>query len=209
VNAAGLGLVSPARKLATVMLTKLAVETCAPGDVVETGVYTGGTAAIIMRVLMEYDECNRKFFAFDSFQGLPQLDRADTATGQVYERGHGLPGDFAASREDFEANLKHLSAWDDRIRVTKGWFNESIPTVSIEKIAFLRLDGDLYASTITVLRLLYHRVMSGGIVYVDDYGSFAGCKAAVDEFRSEHGIESPMHEVDEGGRRFEAVWWRK
>jgi hypothetical protein len=95
VDAAGHGLVSPARKQATIMLTKLAVETCVPGDVVETGTYTGGTAILIMRVLMEYDLCHRKFWAFDSFEGLPALETPDTATGQTMEAGHGLKGDFA------------------------------------------------------------------------------------------------------------------
>jgi hypothetical protein len=111
-------------------------------------------------------------------------------------------------QEQFEGNLKALGAWDDtRIRVVKGWFNESIPVTPVGDIAFLRLDGDLYTSTIHVLRLLYDKVVDGGLVYVDD--SFEGCKAAVTEFRNSRKITSPMHEIDEGGGRFEALWWRK
>ena len=66
-----LTLTSPARKAATIYLTKLAIESQQPGDIVETGLYTGGTAAAMMRSLIESDRCNRQFWGFDSFEGLP------------------------------------------------------------------------------------------------------------------------------------------
>ena len=92
------------------------------------------------------------------------------------------------------------------------------------RIAFLRLDGDLYESTRDALRALYPLVSPGGAVYVDDYGAFGGCRLAIDEYRQEHRISSPMTKIWQnmtpttgrfvtpqlrGGYAFEAVWWIK
>jgi hypothetical protein len=205
VDAKGLGLVSPARKRATMLLTKAAVMSCVPGAIVETGVFTGGSSAVIMKTLMDMDECGRAFWAFDSFAGLPEVHVADT-NGSLIQ---GMPGDFAATQEAFEGNLKALEAWDARIHVVKGWFNASIPPVraDIGPIAFLRLDGDMYKSTMDVLEALYDQLNTGALVYVDDYGSFTGCRRAVDEFRAARNIWAPLHDVKEPGGNVEAVWW--
>jgi Macrocin-O-methyltransferase (TylF) len=64
-----LDLVAPNRLRATALLTKSAILSCTPGDIVETGVYSGGSSAMIMKVLLDFDHCNRKFWAFDSFEG--------------------------------------------------------------------------------------------------------------------------------------------
>ncbi len=201
----GLGLVSPPRKRATVLLTKAAVMSCVPGAVVETGVFTGGSSAMIMKTLMDMDACGRQFWTFDSFAGLPEVHVSDT-NGTLNQ---GNAGEFAATQEVFEGNLKELDAWDARIHVVKGWFNENIPKVKadIGPIAFLRLDGDMYTSTLDVLELLYDQLNQGALVYVDDYGSFNGCRRAVDEFRAARNIWAPLHDVKEGGGGVEAVWW--
>ena len=214
----GLSLTSRPRKAATVFLAKAAVESCIPGDIVETGTYTGGTSAMIMRTLMDLDDCGRKFWAFDSFQGFPDISTKDGAGADVPPNMKvGALGEFPVSQEVFEQNLKALNAWDLRIHVVKGFFNESIPRVSsqIPSIAFLRLDGDLYESTIQPLNLLYDKVNVGGLIYVDDYGSFYGCRRAIDEFRASHGITSLIHDIVESGWGgvnngwVEAVWWKK
>jgi len=217
-EARGLSLTSRPRKAATVYLTKAAVESCIPGDIVETGTYTGGTSAMIMRTLMHLDDCKRQFWAFDSFQGFPEISTKDGAGADVPPNMKvGQPGEFLVSQEIFENNLKALNAWDSRIHVVKGFFNESIPRVSsqILSIAFLRLDGDLYESTIQPLTLLYDKIVTGGIIYVDDFGSFNGCRRAIEEFRASRGITSIIHNIVESGWGgvnngwVEAVWWKK
>ena len=193
----GLGLTSRPRKAATVYLAKAAVESCIPGDIVETGTYTGGTSAMIMRTLMELDDCHRNYWAFDSFAGFPQVSTKDGAGADIPANLKvGSQGEFSASQEEFEANLKALKAWDSRIHVVKGFFNDSIPRVAsqISAIAFLRLDGDLYDSTIQPLTLLYDKIPVGGYIYVDDFGSFNGCRRAIEEFRASRGITAPMHD---------------
>lgn len=66
--------------------------------------------------------------------------------------------------------------------ICKGWFQDTVPKAEVEQIAILRLDGDWYESTKVCLDNLYHRVVSGGFVIIDDYGTYEGCKLAVDEF---------------------------
>lgn len=105
----------------------------------------------------------------------------------------------------------------------EGWFNETLPPPRLKRIAFLHLDGDLYASTMDALVALYPPIQSGGLVYVDDYGSFGGCRAAVDEYSAKYGItalmnfiaEDPslntrlfnLHEKEQRADLMEAVWW--
>ena len=88
-----------------------------------------------------------------------------------------------------------------------GWFHETLPPPALQKIAFLRLDGDLYNSTMVALQRLYPLVASQGVVYVDDYGSFSGCTRAVDEYFN--GVKVHLHKVWEKNGKFEAVWFQK
>jgi hypothetical protein len=198
------GLVKNERKELTMYLLRSALLSCVPGDVVETGVFTGGSTAVLLHGLANMDSCARRLWAFDSFMGLPDPTSAD-ATGNM---AVGKRGEFAVGQDTFEANLRAMQAHDHRLRVVPGWFNETIPRVmdQIEAIVFLRLDGDMYQSTMDVLLLLYDRVTEGGFVYVDDYGSFNGCKLAVDEFRASRGVWGPLHVYEKDA---EAAWWRK
>ena len=194
------------RKLTTAYLT-LAALNLPSGDFVETGVFSGGTFAIMSRILMKYDLCERKLWAFDSFEGLPEIEPEDHKGAFRV----GIPGQYKNSEERFISNLRQLDAWHDgHIVVAKGWFNDTCEASAVTAIAFLRLDGDLFTSTWDAIEPLYDRVVSGGFIYVDDYGSFNGCKAAIDKFRTERGITDTMHPVQENKNlHAEAVWWRK
>jgi O-methyltransferase len=86
----------------------------------------------------------------------------------------------------------------------KGWFRDTLPTAPIEKVSILRLDGDLYESTMDSLVSLYPKVASGGYVIVDDYGSTPPSAKAVTDYRAKHGIDEPIVKIDWTG-----VYWRK
>ena len=122
----------------------------------------------------------------------------------------GVKGEFAASQDTFVNNMKRVQAWDEsRVVITKGWFNETASISPVERISFLRLDGDLYSSTWDAITGFYDRVVHGGLIYVDDYGSFNGCRLAIKEFRSQRRIYEPLHFIKEPNGKTEAVWWRK
>lgn len=202
--------VSLPRRKATAVLAKAALVLPTMGDFAETGLNIGSSAAIMMRMLLQYDKCGRKFWGYDSFTGLPPNI---TAEDGVWGIG-GKAGDMAEPQATFESNLKKWEAYNEsRMIITKGYFSDTLPTSKVDKISFLRLDGDIFVSTWDALEHLYHKVVPGGYIYVDDYGSFEGCREAVDKFRSKMQIWEPMHFIREENQiryiQFEAVWWKK
>lgn len=203
-------MVSLPRLEATVALT-IAALALPHGDIVETGVNAGGTFSLMAKLLLQHDSSSRKIYGFDSFEGLPPADLLD---GDGKFGIAGKSGQMAVSYDKTKQNLIDWGCWNEsRSILYKGYFNETLPTAPVQKISFLRLDGDMYVSTRDALANLYRKVVPGGYIYVDDYASFAGCKAAVDEFRTQHGIYEPMYAIrennDETRILFEALWWRK
>jgi hypothetical protein len=175
-----------------------------PGDLVETGVWRGGTAIYLRAILAALGDETRRVWACDSFQGLPEAD-AERYPVDVPLRLHehaALAVGVGAVRDAFA----RYGLLDDRVRFVEGWFRDTLPEVATEigPIAVLRLDGDLYESTIDALTHLEPLVSPGGFVLVDDYGGIEACRDAVHDHRAAHGITAPIVEVD-----WTAVWWRK
>ena len=90
------------------------------------------------------------------------------------------------------------------MKFLKGWFSETLPSAPINQLAILRLDGDLYSSTMDAWNALYSKISPGGYLIVDDYSSWASCKRAVDEFRAKHTVTAGLQKIDNSG-----VFWRK
>lgn len=171
-----------------------------PGDFVECGVWRGGSSIFAKAVFKAWGVTDRKVWLADSFEGMPHLEtEADKVDPDFSAKRY-----LAVSREDVESNFRRFDLLDDSVRFVKGWFSESLPTAPIQQIAILRLDGDHYSSTMDALNGLYGRLSKGGFIIIDDYHSFAGCKAAVTEFRAAHGITSDMMRIDDL-----AVYWRE
>jgi O-methyltransferase len=173
-----------------------------PGDFIETGVWRGGTT-IFMRALLEaYGDPDRRVWVADSFEGLPPPDpRYPADAGDEHFK---LDDVLAVSLDDVRANFARFDLLDDRVRFLKGYFKDSLPDAPIGSLALLRLDGDLYQSTWEALTALYPKVSPGGFVIVDDFGAIPACAKAVEDYRSDHGINEPMTTVDWTG-----VYWRK
>ena len=195
---------------ATLELCIAALAITDSGDFVETGIFTGGTASLMILALLEFDNCGRKFWGFDSFEGLPSSSIEDKSEYGVTM----AQGELSFDYDSVVKNLKDWKVWDEKVVIlTKGYFNETLPKSTVSQISFLRLDGDLFVSTWDALVNLYPKVTPGGFVYIDDYGSFPGCRQAVDQYRSKHHIFEPLHFVRDtpimGHIQFEAVWWQK
>ena len=171
-----------------------------PGDFVETGVWRGGACIYMRGILEAYGDTNRRVFVADSFKGLPPPSPSEfpADTGDAH---HTHP-QLTASRSDVEENFRRYGLLDDRVVFLEGWFKDTLPAAPVSKIAVLRLDGDMYESTIQALDALYHKVSRGGFVIIDDY-FLKPCSQAVNDFRNKHSITSPLIPVDGW-----AVWWR-
>ena len=174
-----------------------------PGDFVETGVWRGGCGILLRATLEACEDRERKVWQFDSFQGLPKPD-ANSFPADDGDRLWTYGSYLGISLEEVKANFEKYELLDDRTIFIKGLFRDTVPHSEIGSISVLRLDGDMYESTWLVLTHFYPRLSRGGFVIIDDYGAIPNCKVAVDEFRREHCIDSPMTTVDWTG-----VFWRK
>ncbi|CAM3951223.1 TylF/MycF family methyltransferase [Smaragdicoccus niigatensis] len=173
-----------------------------PGDFIETGVWRGGACIFMRGILEAYGITDRKVWVADSFQGLPPAD-----VDKYPIDGEGVPfhifPQLAISQETVENNFRSYGLLDDQVVMLKGFFRDSLPTAPVGQLAILRLDGDMYESTIDALNSLYSKLSDGGYVIVDDF-CIEGCRQAIHDFRTEHGITDVMHVVDWTG-----VYWRK
>lgn len=192
-------------RLANVLdCTSRALADDVPGDLVETGVWRGGTAIYLRAILEALGDEDRTVWACDSYEGLPEAD-AEKYPVDVPMRFHEHK-ELAIGVEIVRRHFERYGLLDDRVRFVQGWFRDTLPEVAREigPIAVLRLDGDMYESTIDALTHLEPLVSPGGFVLVDDYGGIEACRQAVHDHRDAHGITAEIHPVD-----WTAVWWRK
>jgi O-methyltransferase len=172
-----------------------------PGDLIETGVWRGGACILMRGILRAYGVDDRAVWVADSFRGLPAAD-TDRYPADRGDRLHRI-GFLAVSRQTVAANFRAYDLFDDRVRFLEGWFADTLPQAPIDRLAVLRLDGDMYGSTMQVFTSLYDKVSPGGFVIVDDY-SIPQCRQAVDDFRAARGIAEPTQSIDPM-----SAFWRK
>jgi hypothetical protein len=176
------------------------IEEEVPGDLIETGVWRGGACIFMRAILAAYGVSDRTVFVADSFEGLPPPS-PDTPEddGSRFHEMKGLRIDLESVKENF----RKYGLLDDQVVFLRGWFSDTLPVAPIEKIAVLRLDGDMYSSTMDSLENLHPKVSPGGFVIIDDY-CLEPCRAAVTDYRKRHEIEDEMVRIDEA-----AVFWRR
>ena len=172
------------------------------GDLIETGVWRGGASIFMRAVLKAYGVTDRSVWLADSFEGLPPPDTGKyphDADSRLHESR-----ELAVSLEQVQANFERYGLLDGQVRFLKGWFCDTLPAAPIEHLAVLRLDGDMYQSTMDALVNLYPKLSEGGYVIVDDYGCISACRQAVHDYRSADGITERIHNIDWTG-----VFWQK
>lgn len=172
------------------------------GDFLEAGVWRGGASIFMRGVLAAMGVINRRVWVADSFCGLPPPDEksfpADTGS-QFHEFK-----ELAVPLEDVRNYFDRYGLLDEQVVFLKGWFRETLPAAPIERLALLRLDGDMYESTWQTLEALYPKLSPGGFVIVDDYGCIPPSRQAVEDYRARHGIAEPITPIDWTG-----VYWRR
>ena len=166
------------------------------GDVIEAGAWRGGASLVVRATLTTLGD-TRTVCVADSFQGFPvEAEDAEARRLSAFDF-------LAAPVEDVRASfVRH--GLDDGVEFIPGFFEETLPPLAGRQWSIVRLDGDTYEATRLALACLYPGLAVGGHLILDDYGSFEGCRRAVDEFRLAHGIEDPLVKVDATGAR-----WRR
>jgi len=172
------------------------------GDLAEAGLWRGGASIFMRALLAALGDADRLVWCAYSFKGWPEPDatkyRLD-AGSVLHLQSHRAP-----SLETVKDNFRKFSLMDDRVRFLPGWFADTLPSAPIERIAVLRLDADMYGSTLDVLNALYRKVSPGGFVIMNDYGKpDSAARYAIDDFRERHGIDEPIIDIDGSG-----AYWR-
>jgi len=177
-----------------------------PGDIVECGVWKGGSMMVVARTLLELRDTSRTLHLFDTFEGMPPPTETDVDFA-------GLSAQLRLSRSAKDDNVWAVAPLEgvksavlgvgydaSKIRFVKGPVEETIPREAPERIALLRLDTDWYESTRHELVHLFPRLSPGGVIIIDDYGHWKGARKATDEYLGEHGIPLLLNRIDYTGR---------
>jgi O-methyltransferase len=181
-----------------------------PGAVVECGVWRGGSMLAVAHTLLRLGVADRDLYLFDTFTGMtPATDRDVRITGQhadehLTAEGPGplawaRPGNFAGTLDDVKDGFAGVAYPEERVHFVPGRVEDTVPHHAPDEIAILRLDTDWYESTKHELTHLYKRLSPGGVLILDDYGTWLGSKEATDEFLSATG--EPLLLTKIGGAR--------
>jgi hypothetical protein len=173
-----------------------------PGDLIETGVWRGGATIFMRAILKAFNVTDRCVWVADSFEGLP-LPNADKYPQDAGDAHHKFK-ELAISLEQVQSNFERYGLLDNQVRFLKGWFRDTLPNLPAQPLAVVRLDGDMYESTMDALVSLYPKLSKGGYLIVDDYGAVPGCRQAVHDYRQRNKITEEILPIDWTG-----VYWRR
>jgi predicted SAM-dependent methyltransferase len=187
------------------LLAKKVCEKDLPGNFVECGVARGGSSALLAYVIKKYSSSPRKIYSFDSFEGMPEPTREDTHAGQTANDTGWGTGTCSAPEESLIKICRELEVIDFVVPV-KGYFENTLPDYKnkVGSVALLHMDGDWYESTNAILNNIYDKVITSGIIQVDDYGFWEGCRKSIEEFQAKRKIEFDINTIDNTG-----VWFIK
>lgn len=176
------------------------------GSFVECGVWKGGSMMAVATVLLNMGCAERELYLFDTFDGMSAPTDKDIDNKSADAREQFEAAKFAdregsdwcyASLDEVRKNVDSIGYPAFRTHYIKGKVEDTLPSSDTGQIALLRLDTDFYESTKAEFEHLYPRLVSGGILILDDYYTWQGSKQAADEYLAAHKI--PMFLVTVGG----------
>ncbi len=178
------------------------------GDVVECGVWRGGSMMCAALTLLQADDTSRRLYLYDTFEGMMPPDAVDVdfsgrpATAQLsaQQRSEDSAIWAYAPLEVVRRNLASTGYPEDQVVYVRGPVEQTIPATIPESIALLRLDTDWYSSTRHELDHLFPRLVKGGVLIIDDYGHWQGARRAVDEYFAASNIKMLLNRIDYTGR---------
>jgi O-methyltransferase len=199
---------SPERLHALIEAVRYVVGSAIPGSIVECGVWRGGSMMAAALTLRELNQTNRHLYLFDTFEGMPRPLAVDTSfrgeqATDIFEAlktGEDSSEYCRARLEEVQAAIASTGYPSTHIHLLKGKVEATLPTNAPDSIALLRLDTDWYESTSHELEHLFPRLSHGGVLIVDDYGHWAGCKRAVDEYFDKNRASLFLARIDYTGR---------
>jgi hypothetical protein len=191
------------RLVALIRAVRYIVENQIPGDIVECGVWKGGSMMAVARTLLRLGCADRDLWLYDTFEGMTEPGAADVSFDNQSARDllDAVPSTRCASDLDCVKNtVLALPYPPEKIHFVRGRVEETIPGVAPAVIALLRLDTDWYESTRHELVHFFPRLARGGILIIDDYGHWRGAQQATDEYLRSNRIPLYLGRIDYTGR---------
>ena len=170
------------------------------GDMVECGVWKGGSVMAMALTLLQLGERERSLYLFDTFSGM--TPPSDVDVDYEGQQAHVILDAVRceASQQEVEKAVFSTGYDREKIHFVPGRVEETIPDHAPASIALLRLDTDWYESTQHELLHLFPRLARGGVIIIDDYGHWRGARQAVDEYIAQHQVPLLLHRIDYTGR---------
>lgn len=179
-----------------------------PGAIVECGVWRGGSMMAALKTLISLEDTSREVYLYDTYEGMVEPTKQDTKiNGTIAAEAFkqfkrvGIGSEWClASLDDVKQAVYRIGYPEEKIHFVKGKVEETLPGTIPENVAILRLDTDWYESTKHELIHLFPRLTNGGVLLLDDYGSWQGAQKAVDEYITEHKVQILLNRLDNSGR---------
>jgi hypothetical protein len=183
------------------------------GDFLECGVWKGGSVMAMILSLKSLGSERRKIWLCDTFQGMTEpVDEDSKFDGTLAKSLLDSDKDkksnvwAVSSLDEVKTNIQTIDYPSNKISYVIGPVEETLPNIEVGNIALLRLDTDWYESTKIELELLFPKVVKGGVLIIDDYGHWKGCKKAVDEYFEKLEYPVLLNRIDYTGRIFIKYW---
>lgn len=194
---------SEARMYALYIATQYVIKSNIPGDVVECGVWKGGSTMLAALTMLSLKNTEKSIYMYDTFSGMSKPTDADID----YEGTHSKKIWRKLQKEKYNAwcfiplqevqnNMLSTGYPDDKLYFIEGKVEDTIPKTIPHKISILRLDTDWYESTYHELYYLYPKLAKNGVLIIDDYGHWKGCRKAVDTYLEENNINLLLNPID-------------
>jgi O-methyltransferase len=191
---------SPERVFALIQAVRYIIHNHIPGDIVECGVWRGGSMMAAAKTLLQLNNADRYLYLFDTFEGMTPPGERD-----VSYQGHPASEMFEqvrcyAPQDEVEIAVRGVGYDNSKIRFVKGRVEDTVPDQAPSVISLLRLDTDWYESTRHELIHLFPRLSKGGVIIIDDYGHWQGARHATDEYLSHSNTRLLLNRIDYTGR---------
>jgi len=195
---------SPERLYALIQAVRFIAHSRVEGDIVECGVWRGGSVMAAALTLVDVDNTERHIYGFDTFEGMsppsaPDVDIYGRDAARFLKRGRRAR-ELVVTEAAVRANVALVPYPQECVHFVKGMVEDTVPSRAPERIALLRLDTDWYESTRHEMIHLFPRLAPGGVLIVDDYGHWRGAKQAVDQYLSENNVSLLLNRIDYTGR---------
>ncbi len=202
----GFTLTSVERMYALYQATKYIIDHDIPGDLVECGVWRGGSSMLMAYTLKKMNALSRKIYCYDTYEGSVKpgardVDYKNTSGDKLWSIFESKNSKLCyVPLEEVKKNLFSTGYPENNFVFVKGKVEDTIPHTMPEKISLLRLDTDWYESTYHEFLHLFPRLSKHGVVIIDDYGFWKGSREATDTYFRENKVKILLNRLDYSGR---------